>query len=191
METKKLSLLFLTAIIFSITFLYAFKENKKSESVKVDEVQSILNNKKKNPGPGDIKSKWINTDTDLSIENLKGKVVLIEFWTFGCYNCKNTLPYVKDWYSKYGSDKFEVIGIHCPEFDNEKKFENVKSAVEDFGIKYPVLIDNGFTEWEKYDVHAWPTIIILDKEGEVRYTKVGEGSYKTTENKIAELISEN
>jgi len=190
-KTKKVSLILIVSIIFSITLFYSFKENKNSESVIVAGVQSILSNKDKNSVQGDIKGKWINTEKDLSIENLKGKVVLIEFWTFGCYNCKNTLPYVKDWYAKYASDKFEIIGIHCPEFDNEKKFENVKSAVEEFGIKYPVLIDNQFTEWEKYDVHAWPTIIILDKKGDIRYTKVGEGSYDKTEKKISELINEN
>lgn len=147
----------------------------------------------KNSAPGnlsDIKGKWINSDKDISINELSGKVVLIEFWTFGCYNCKNTLPYVKDWYSKYHSDKFETIGIHCPEFDNERKFANVKEAVDELGIKYPVLIDNEFSVWEKFDVHAWPTIVLLDKKGTIRYTHVGEGSYDKTEKKIVELMAE-
>jgi thiol-disulfide isomerase/thioredoxin len=134
--------------------------------------------------------KWINTDKELTLENLSGKVVLIEFWTFGCYNCKNTLPKMKEWYEKYGTAQFEMIGIHCPEFDHERNFDNVKESVEDLGIKYPVAIDNAFYNWYNYDVHAWPTIFIIDKRGEIRYQKVGEGSYKKTEETIKELLKE-
>ncbi|MBX7046153.1 MAG: redoxin domain-containing protein [Ignavibacteria bacterium] len=172
---SKIFVSILSVIIISVVCLaYAFstKSNYELSSLK------------------DVTGKWINSDKDISLSDLNGKVVLIEFWTFGCYNCKNTLPYVKDWYSKYKSDKFEVIGIHCPEFDRERKFENVRNAVEEFGIKYPVLVDNEFTIWDKFNVDAWPTIIILDKQGNVRYTKVGEGSYDKTEAKIKELVAE-
>lgn len=134
--------------------------------------------------------KWINTEKELTLEDLKGKVVLIEFWTFGCYNCTNTLPYLKSWYEKYKGVDFEIIGIHCPEFDNERNFDNVKSSVEKLGIKYPVLTDNEFSIWKDYDVHAWPTIYLIDKNGEIRYKKVGEGKYDKTEKKIIELLGE-
>lgn len=135
--------------------------------------------------------KWINTDKEITIESLRGKVVLIEFWTFGCYNCTNTLPYLKEWYEKYKSDDFEMIGVHCPEFDNERNFDNVKESVEQLGIKYPVLTDNEFSVWSKYDVHAWPTIFLIDKNGEIRYKKVGEGKYNKTEQTIKDLLREN
>ncbi|MBS1515376.1 MAG: redoxin domain-containing protein [Bacteroidetes bacterium] len=172
---SKIFVSILSVIIISVVCLaYAFSTKSNSE------LSSLK----------DVTGKWINSDKDVSLSDLNGKVVLIEFWTFGCYNCKNTLPYVKDWYSKYKSDKFEIIGIHCPEFDRERKFENVRNAVEEFGIKYPVLVDNEFTIWDKFNVDAWPTIIILDKQGNVRYTKVGEGSYDKTEAKIKELIAE-
>lgn len=134
--------------------------------------------------------KWINTVKDLQPEDFKGKVLLIEFWTFGCYNCTNTLPFINKWYEKYKSDKFEIIGIHSPEFDNERNFDNVKRNVDELGIKYPVLTDNEFSIWQKYDVHAWPTIFLIDKKGEIRYKKVGEGKYDITEEKIVELINE-
>ncbi|MEP7147060.1 MAG: redoxin domain-containing protein, partial [bacterium] len=134
--------------------------------------------------------KWINTEKDITLEDLKGKVVVIEFWTFGCYNCVNTLPYLNKWYDKYKSGNFEMIGIHCPEFDNERNFENVKENVSELGIKYPVLTDNDFSVWRKYDVHAWPTIFILDKKGEIRYKKVGEGKYTEMEQTIKELLKE-
>lgn len=135
--------------------------------------------------------KWINTNNEINLSDLKGKVVLIEFWTFGCYNCTNTIPYLNKWYEKYKSDNFEMIGIHCPEFDNERNFENVKSNVEKLGIKYPVLTDNEFSIWSRYDVHAWPTIFLIDKKGEMRYKKVGEGKYDNTDLMINELLNEN
>jgi len=83
-----------------------------------------------------------------------------------------------------------MIGIHCPEFDNERNFDNIKASVDKLGIKYPVLTDNEFFVWRKYDVHAWPTIFLIDKKGKIRYKKIGEGKYDITEQKINELISE-
>jgi len=136
------------------------------------------------------KGKWINTEKNITLNDLRGKVVLIEFWTFGCYNCTNTLPYLKEWYDKYRSDEFEMIGIHCPEFDNERNFDNVKENVIELDIKYPVLTDNDFSVWRKFDVHAWPTIFLIDKYGEIRYKKVGEGKYDKTESMINELLAE-
>ncbi len=144
-----------------------------------DEAPEIKNN-----------GKWINTDKEITLENLKGKVVLIEFWTFGCYNCQNTLPYLNKWYNKYKSDNFEMIGIHCPEFDRERNFENVVENVKELGIKYPVLTDNDFSVWNKYEVDAWPTIFLIDKKGLIRYKKVGEGKYEKTEQTINELLKE-
>ncbi|MCI0450113.1 MAG: redoxin domain-containing protein, partial [Chlorobi bacterium] len=113
-----------------------------------------------------------------------------EFWTFGCYNCKNTIPYINEWYEKYKSSGLEIIGIHCPEFDHEREFENVKEAVSKLGIKYPVAIDNSFKNWHAYDVHAWPSIFVISKKGEIRHFKRGEGGYKKTELVITELLSE-
>jgi len=159
-------------------------QTKDEISVKPVNIEDDKAPKIKNSG------KWINTDKDLTMIDLRGKVVLIEFWTFGCYNCTNTLPYLKEWYEKYKSDDFEIIGIHCPEFDNERNFDNVRSSVGELGIKYPVLTDNDFSVWAKYDVHAWPTIFIIDKTGEIRYKKVGEGKYDKTENMIQTLLNE-
>ncbi|HMQ69850.1 MAG TPA: redoxin domain-containing protein [Ignavibacteria bacterium] len=188
MVSFSISVLFI--IISVIGILPALSEN------------SFLNNDPKNqthknnpsdeaPGLKNKYGKWVNTDKEISMQDLKGKVVLIEFWTFGCFNCTNTLPYLNKWYEKYKSDDFEIIGIHCPEFDNERSYENVKASVEKLGIKYPVLTDNEFSIWKEYDVHAWPTIFLIDKEGVIRYKKVGEGKYDKTEQMINELLGEN
>jgi thiol-disulfide isomerase/thioredoxin len=169
------------AILFSVDFILDGGKTASKSSV-------ISVNSDKAP---EIKGeRWINTYNALTLEGLRGKVVLIEFWTFGCYNCRNTLPKMKEWYSKYMGDSFEMIGIHCPEFDHERDFDNVKESVSELGIKYPVATDNAFYNWYNYDVHAWPTIFIIDKKGNIRYHKVGEGSYKKTENKIKQLLEE-
>ncbi len=190
--------LFVLSLTFVVLLLIKNFYKQDSDSIK------IKNNQKEKTGQPVIKNvsasdnapefkntgKWINTEKDITLEDLKGKVVVIEFWTFGCYNCVNTLPYLNKWYDKYKSGNFEMIGIHCPEFDNERNFENVKESVSELGIKYPVLTDNDFSVWRKYDVHAWPTIFILDKKGEIRYKKVGEGKYTEMEQTIKELLKE-
>ena len=152
--------------------------------------KSMTINTKADKAPEIKGEKWINTEMPLTLADMRGKVVLIEFWTFGCYNCKNTLPEMKKWYEKYKSDSFEMIGIHCPEFDNERNFDNVKENVNELGIKYPVATDNAFYNWYNYNVDAWPTIFIIDKQGNIRYRHVGEGSYKKTEETIKELLKE-
>jgi thiol-disulfide isomerase/thioredoxin len=132
---------------------------------------------------------WLNSQP-LTLNDLQGKVVVVEFWTFACYNCKNTLPYVKDWYQKYHDQGLEVIGVHTPELSFEKDVENVRNAVRDYGIKYPVAIDGDFANWNRYNVWAWPTWFILDKEGYIRYSHVGEGDYARSEATIQKLLAE-
>lgn len=133
-------------------------------------------------------SNWINSDTISSMSELKGKVVLIDFWTYSCYNCINTLPYVKAWYKKYKKDGFVVLGIHAPEFKFERNLRNVKQAVSKNGIKFPVALDNGFKLWRAYRNRYWPAFYLIDKNGFVRYTHFGEGRYKDTEAAIVSLL---
>jgi thiol-disulfide isomerase/thioredoxin len=172
----------LAAFIYSFPLFNSAKTNTLNAAVKVKNISD--------KAPEIKAEKWLNTDKELTLEGLKGKVVLIEFWTFGCYNCKNTLPKMIGWYDKYKSDNFEMIGIHCPEFDRERKLENIKDAVRELGITYPIAVDNEFYNWYNYDVHAWPTIFIIDKKGEIRYRHIGEGSYKKTEETIESLLKE-
>lgn len=174
----------LASIIFSGKIIYPKMQLQNQTSVEPADTRDDKAPEITNTG------KWINTDKSLSLEDLKGKVVLIEFWTFGCYNCRNTIPYINQWYEKYKSDKFEIVGVHCPEFDNERNFENVKEGVRELEIKYPVVTDNEFTVWDKYDVHAWPTMFLIDKKGEIRYKHIGEGSYRKTEEMIQALMKE-
>ncbi|MBK8550832.1 MAG: redoxin domain-containing protein [Ignavibacteria bacterium] len=183
-----ISILSLFVFLFMKTMTIANEESYETGNKKILIDKNSLSDDA--PGLNNKYGKWINTDKQFNIEDLKGKVVLIEFWTFGCYNCTNTLPYLNRWYEKYRSDEFEMIGVHCPEFDNERNFDNVKRSVEELGIKYPVLTDNEFSVWKEYEVNAWPTIFLIDKKGEIRYKKVGEGKYDKTEQMIKELLGE-
>ena len=132
---------------------------------------------------------WINSEPQ-KLSDLRGHVVLIEFWTFGCYNCQNTVPFVKGWNDRYRAEGLTVIGVHSPEFDEERKVENLRGAVSSLGISYPVVTDNDYQTWKAYKVEAWPTLFLLDKQGRVRWTHVGEGNYGEAERQIQKLLAE-
>ena len=126
----------------------------------------------------------------LSIKSLRGKVVMVDFWTYTCINCIRTLPYLKNWHEKYADKGLVIIGVHTPEFEFEKSPENVQKALTDFGIKYPVMQDNDYATWRAYDNHYWPAKYIVDKNGKIRYTHFGEGEYDETEEVIQKLLTE-
>ena len=132
---------------------------------------------------------WINSEK-LTLKGLRGRVVLVEFWTFGCYNCRNTLPYVKRWDERYRDKGLTIVGVHSPEFDEEKNIDNVRRETASLGIRYPVVTDNDYATWRAYNVEAWPTIFILDKKGHIRWTHVGEGAYDDAEGVIQKLLAE-
>jgi thiol-disulfide isomerase/thioredoxin len=134
-------------------------------------------------------SEYINTKP-ISLDDLKGKVVLVDFWTYSCINCIRTIPYLNEWYDKYSDKGLVIIGIHTPEFEFEKKAENVKSAVQKFGIKYPVLQDNDKETWNEYENRYWPRKYLVDDEGYIRYDHIGEGAYNETEKVIQALLTE-
>jgi thiol-disulfide isomerase/thioredoxin len=139
--------------------------------------------------PEFAKGNWINSDP-LTLDKLRGRVVVVEFWTFGCFNCRNTLPSVKEWDAKYRDRGLTIVGVHTPETDSEYRIENVRKEVPALGIKYPVVTDNDYTTWKAYGVEAWPTMAVLDKQGRVRWLHVGEGRYEETENVIKTLLVE-
>ncbi len=135
-------------------------------------------------------SGYINTDSNISIAGLKGKVVLVDFWTYTCINCIRTLPYLTAWDEKYAGNGLVIIGVHTPEFDFEKEQSNVKAAVEKYGIKYPVVQDNDYATWNAYQNHYWPHKFLIDAEGYIRYDHIGEGAYEETEREIIKLLKE-
>ena len=132
---------------------------------------------------------WVNSDK-LTLESLRGRVVLVDFWTFGCYNCRNTLPTLKRFDANYRDQGLTIIGVQTPETESEKPIANVRREVRSLGIKYPVVTDNDGATWRAYDTQAWPTIVILDKQGRIRYTHIGEGAYDMQEKVIKTLLAE-
>jgi cytochrome c biogenesis protein CcdA/thiol-disulfide isomerase/thioredoxin len=136
--------------------------------------------------------KWLNTPNNqpISIKNLKGKVVLVDFWTYSCINCIRTLPYITEWDKKYRKDGLVIVGVHAPEFEFEKNMDNVKQAISRYNIKYPVAMDNNLDTWINYNNQYWPAHYLIDKNGMVVYTHFGEGQYQETENNIRVLLGQ-
>ncbi len=133
---------------------------------------------------------WLNTDHPLTMSELKGKVVLVDFWTYTCINCIRTLPFVTKWYDKYKDQGFVVIGVHTPEFAFEKETSNVEKAIKQFAIHYPVAQDNNYGTWNAYNNQYWPAHYLIDAKGVVRETHFGEGNYAETEKAIQDLLKE-
>ena len=133
---------------------------------------------------------WLNTPggAPLSIRSLRGKVVLVDFWTYSCINCQRSLPHVEAWYQRYRADGLVVVGVHTPEFAFEHVVSNVRSAVQQFGITYPVAVDNSYDTWNAYNNEYWPADYLIDASGEVRYERFGEGEYGRTEAAIRQLL---
>lgn len=133
-------------------------------------------------------NKWINSEP-VTIASLKGRVAMVHFWTLGCSNCINVLPYVTKWYDTYRDKGFVILGIHTPEFAYEREAENVANAIKKFGINFPVAQDNDFATWNAYGNRYWPAIYLIDQTGNVVYIHYGEGKYQETENLIEYLLN--
>lgn len=175
---KTFILLFLSSILF-----FAIYSDKKNP---YDELENYWVGKR---APELSEGDWINSSPLLLSQN-RGKVILLEFWTFECHNCKNTLPFVIRWNKKFRQENFLTIGIHTPEFENEKVLNNVKAAVKKLRIEYPVVTDEDFATWYSYHQQFWPVMYLIDKKGIIRYMHIGEGNYGETEKKILELLNE-
>jgi cytochrome c biogenesis protein CcdA/thiol-disulfide isomerase/thioredoxin len=135
---------------------------------------------------------WFNTPGNrrLTLAGLRGKVVLIDFWTYTCINCIRTLPYLKAWNAAYDKDGLTIVGVETPEFAFEHKASNVKNAIEQFGLRYPVVQDNEMGTWNAYGNEYWPADYLIDASGNVRYATAGEGDYSQTETAIRALLAE-
>ncbi|MDH6591834.1 thiol-disulfide isomerase/thioredoxin [Variovorax sp. TBS-050B] len=132
---------------------------------------------------------WINSPP-LDMAALRGKVVLIDFWTYTCINCLNHLPYVKEWDAKYRDKGLVTVGVHTPEFAFEKSTRNVKDAIERLQIRHAVAQDNSYGTWKAFRNQYWPAVYLIDKQGRIVYSHFGEGSYGATEKKIQALLAE-
>ncbi len=152
----------------------AVDEKSKAGSQKLPEFQGI--------------SEWLNSNP-LTVQDLKGNVVLVQFWTFSCINCQRTLPYVTKWHEQYVAKGLKIIGVHAPEFAFERDVNNIKDAIQKHGIRYPVPIDNEFKTWKAYGNAYWPHLYLADHQGNLVYDHIGEGAYDKTEQTIQKLLA--
>ncbi|MGH3119252.1 MAG: redoxin domain-containing protein, partial [Gaiellales bacterium] len=133
-------------------------------------------------------SAWLNSEP-LSLGELRGRVVLIDFWTYSCINCIRTLPHLKDLYARYRSSGLEIVGVHSPEFDFEKDEDNVARAIDEYGVTWPVAMDNEMETWSAYRNNYWPHVYLIDRNGHVRFDYIGEGHDEAIEEDVRELLA--
>lgn len=185
---KLLGLLIIVSVIIAIYSPSLTLSYSQKQTVHTSQLTLVNGLEKPYPAPqiAGIDA-WINS-APLTINDLKGKVVLIDFWTYSCINCIRTLPYLKDWYAKYHDQGLVIIGVHSPEFQFEHDLNNVKTAVANDGILYPVALDNQFITWRNFQNQYWPAHYLINKNGEVVYQHFGEGEYDVTENNIRYLL---
>lgn len=165
----------------------AFFSSRESGSIESSSgLQDALSNPYPAPEISGIEA-WLNSNP-LTIASLKGKVVLIDFWTYSCINCQRTLPYITKWDRSYRDKGLVIIGIHAPEFEFEKDVNNVRNALGTNNIEYPVALDNRLDTWTNFNNQAWPAHYLINKQGKVVYTHFGEGNYTETENNIRYLL---
>ena len=197
MNKKTLILVFVVAlIVFGIYYLEQTKtgiSNVDSISIAAGGAAGILKEGKYEKAPELTGiAGYLNSEEGITIKKFteEGKVVLIDFWTYTCINCIRTFPYLTSWDEKYRDEGLVIIGVHTPEFEFEKKYENVQDAIEKYDIKYPVVQDNDYATWTAFRNSYWPRKYLIDTEGYIRYDHIGEGAYEVTEEKIKELLAE-
>jgi len=142
------------------------------------------------PAPELTNGTWLNVDAPLRLADLRGKVVGLEMWTFGCINCQHVIPALKEWDQKYRDQGFVLIGNHYPEFEYEASRDNLEEAVARYQIQYAVAVDNDGATWRAYKNRYWPALYLIDKRGHIRYVHIGEGGYANTEAAIQVLLAE-
>ena len=134
-------------------------------------------------------TQWLN-GAPVTLQDLRGRVVMIDFWTFDCINCQHVIPALKGWHEKYGSQGLTIIGVHTPEFDFERQTANVADAIRRFGLPYRVALDNDMQNWNNYRNHYWPSYYLIDRAGYIRYNHIGEGNEQQVESVIQQLLAE-
>ena len=155
-----------------------------------DPISHLVDLRDAGPAPELANKVWLNTPAPIHLADLRGKVVLLEMWTFECINCRHTLPTLNGWYKNYAQQGLVIIGNHYPEFPEEANLQNLKNAVQELGIQYPVAQDNDGVTWRAYASQYWPSMYLIDKKGEIRYIRIGEGGYDLTETAIQTLLAE-
>jgi len=171
-------------LIITIVAMFACSENIADHSIPNSQLAPRLS-----PIEFDTPGPWINSEPFV-LKDKRNEVVLIDFWTYSCINCIRTLPHLSEWHRKYNKKGLNILGVHSPEFEFEKIYENVVSAAEDLGIDYPIVLDNDFKIWNTFGNRYWPAKYLLDKDGVIQFKHFGEGGYEETESAIRALLED-
>lgn len=155
----------------------------------IEQMRILQSLESSGPPPELTNETWFNSEP-LQLADLRGQVVIVEFWTYGCINCQNVLPDLKAWHEKYADEGLTIIGVHTPEFTFEKDLNNVQQALVNYGITYPVAIDNDKVTWRAYNNRYWPAMYFIDKAGNLRHLKIGEGRMAEAEKVLRALLAE-
>jgi thiol-disulfide isomerase/thioredoxin len=182
---KRLLLSLITLVLFGCA-----TPQTTSEAQPSDPAMKLASLPDLGPAPELMNDTWLNVDSPLRLADLRGKVVLLEMWTFGCINCRNVMPALKEWHASYQDQGLVIIGNHFPEFSYEKDLANLRDAIARYDIQYAVAQDNEGATWRAYKNRYWPTLYLIDKQGHIRYVHIGEGRYKETEEHIKALLEE-
>jgi len=182
---KRLLLSLITLVLFGCA-----TPQTTSEAQPSDPAMNLASLPDLGPAPELMNDTWLNVDSPLRLADLRGKVVLLEMWTFGCINCRNVMPALKEWQASYQDQGLVIIGNHFPEFSYEKDLANLRDAIARYDIQYAVAQDNEGATWRAYKNRYWPTLYLIDKQGHIRYVHIGEGRYKETEEHIKALLEE-
>ena len=142
------------------------------------------------PAPEIANDVWLNVDAPLRLADLRGNVVIVDFWTYGCINCQHVIPSLRAWHTQYGAQGLVIIGVHYPEFDYEADLQNLRAAIARLDVPYAVAQDNDAITWTAYGNRYWPTLYLIDKQGHLRYRHIGEGKYAEIEANIQDLLAE-
>jgi thiol-disulfide isomerase/thioredoxin len=179
-------------ITIAILFVLSMKTQMASEFKDGNNTDAMLKKTALFPKAPELRgiAGYINAPDGFKLSDVKGKVVLVDIWTYTCINCIRTLPYLTAWDEKYRDKGLVIVGVHSPEFEFEKEYANVKKAVEKYGIKYPVVLDNDHATWNAYNNRFWPHKYLIDADGFIRYDHIGEGGYEETEELIQKLLAE-
>jgi len=191
MKQKTVILIILVAfIVLAIYYLEPSKVNPSSTMTQKSTPSSLKEGKYPLAPELQGLTGYINTQEGLQLKDLRGKVVLVDFWTYSCINCLRTLPHLVAWDKQYRDQGLVIVGVHTPEFEFEKDKENVKTAAKKYGIEYPIVQDNNYATWNAFGNRFWPHKYLIDADGYIRYDHIGEGNYDETEMKIQELLAE-
>ena len=187
MEQKRKQKLFrvLNIIAFAIVIVLVFHYRERFYAMMHPKGKELI----QNIAPELAEGKWVNSEP-LMLSGLKGKVIVLDFWTFDCINCQHVLPSLSTWFERYHDKGVVIIGVHTPETTEEEDFSSLQSFVKQWKISFPVVTDNSYQTWNRYNVQFWPSVVLIDKEGLIREFHIGELGYSALEKRLQELLNE-